>query len=74
MSFRSIRSIRSYLSWILRGPARLERVEHSVDELRIQLAELNLKQDASLADIRNSVLAVLDDVDQRMTGRDQRSR
>ena len=61
------------LSWILRGQARVEQFERSIDELRNQVAELSSKQDAALADVRDSVSTVLDDVDQRMTILDKRS-
>lgn len=72
--YYALMSVRARLSWILRGSARVEHLERSIDELRNQVAELSSKQDAALADVRDSVSAVLDDVDERMTVLDKRSR
>ena len=72
--YYALMSVMARLSWILRGQARVEQFECSIDELRNQIAELSSKQDAALADVRDSVSAVLDDVDERMTVLDKRSR
>ena len=71
--YYALMSVMARLSWRLRGQARVEQFECSIDELRNQIAELSSKQDAALADVRDSVSTVLDDVDQRMTILDKRS-
>ena len=67
-------SLRSHVSWALRGPARLEQLERSIDELRHEIRMLATAQDDALADVRATVSATLDDIDQRVAALDPRSK
>lgn len=54
------------------GPARLEEMQRSIDELQQQIGNMQAAQDAQLADIRASVSTVIDDVTARLAALDSR--
>lgn len=58
--------LRSRLSWMISGPARIDELERSLRALQQQLDDLQRHQDATLEGVRTSVSAVLDDVTARL--------
>jgi uncharacterized protein YceH (UPF0502 family) len=67
-------SLRSRLSWVVRGAARADELERRVDELESRIAALTTGQVETLDVVRSSASAVLDDIEQRMTELDRRTR
>ncbi len=56
---------------MLSGPERLDELQHAIQQLQQQLAELQSMQDTQMAEIRASVTVVLDDVTARLTALDK---
>ena len=62
--------LRSRLSWMVSGPARIDELERSVRSLQHQLDEMQQQQDSTLDGVRTSVASVLDDVTARLAAID----
>lgn len=65
--------VKSRLSWMLSGPARLDEMQRSIQSLQQQLDAMQATQDAHMADIRESVSVVLDDVTARLAAAERTS-
>ena len=67
LGYRDDVSVKSRLSWMLSGPARLDEMQRSIEALQHQLNEMQMLQDEQLSDVRASVAVVLDDVTARLS-------
>lgn len=65
-------SLKSRLSWMVSGPARLDEMQRTIQTLQQQISDMHTAQDAQLADIRSKVSTVLDDVTARLAALDER--
>ena len=59
---------------MLSGPARLDELQRSIHSLEAQLDAMQIRQDAQIADLRESVRATVDDVTARLAALDAADR
>jgi hypothetical protein len=62
--------LRSRLLWMMSGPTRLDDIERTLHALQHQVDQLQRQQDETLAGMRSSIAAVLDDVTARLAALD----
>lgn len=67
LGYRDGVSVKSRLSWMLSGPARLDEMQRSIQALQQQLNDMQKLQDEQMSDVRATVSVVLDDVTARLS-------